>query len=309
GALPTITADMTIEFPTPPQQPGQLPPPNPVTIDAQGQSRILWVAAGADLTISGLALANGSAYTGGGIFNRGTLTLAGCTVSGCKATGSSGGGITNYGTLTLTDSTLSGNSASLDAGALYNVGGTLSLTNCTVSGNTAQTGAALYLIGGTNTLTHCTISGNTSTGSSNVPGVLLRPNVTAVNVNDTIIAKNNGAFSGAYDISGPATGSNNLIGTGSVTGSNNQLGVTDPKLGLLAWNGGPTQTVALQPRSPAIGAGNAGSVTKDQRGLPLDSPNADIGAFQFQGLPPTVTSFSGDATGTVGIAGSFTFTA
>ncbi len=300
GALPTISAAMTI------QGPGA----NVLTIDAHGQSRILELSASANLTLSGLTLANGSAYTGGGIFNSrgGTLTLVGCTVSGCKATGASGGGIVNYGTLTLTDSTLSGNSASLDAGALYNVVGTLSLTNCTVSGNTAQTGAALYLIAGTNSLADCTISGNTSTGSSNVPGVLLRPNVTTATVNDTIIAGNNGAFSGAYDISGSATGSNNLIGTGSVTGSNNQLGVTDPKLGLLAWNGGPTQTVALQPGSPAIGAGNALSVTKDQRGIALDAPNADIGAFQFQGPPPSVT-VSGPTTGTIGIDLPFTFTA
>ena len=38
--------------------------------------------------------------------------------------------------------------------------------------------------------------------------------------------------------------------------------------------GGPTQTMALLPGSPAIGAGIAVSgVTTDQRGLPLDSPN------------------------------------
>ena len=44
--------------------------------------------------------------------------------------------------------------------------------------------------------------------------------------------------------------------------------------------GGPTQTMALLPGSPAIGEGAAvAGVTTDQRGFALDSP-VDIGAFQ-----------------------------
>ena len=50
----------------------------------------------------------------------------------------------------------------------------------------------------------------------------------------------------------------------------------------LAFYGGPTQTMALLPGSPAIGKGIAVSgVTTDQRGFPLDNP-IDIGAFQTQ---------------------------
>ena len=47
---------------------------------------------------------------GGGLFNLGTLTLTGCTVSGNSA-GDEGGGLFNDGMLTLTDCTVSGNSA------------------------------------------------------------------------------------------------------------------------------------------------------------------------------------------------------
>ena len=51
----------------------------------------------------------------------------------------------------------------------------------------------------------------------------------------------------------------------------------------LGFYGGPTQTMALLPGSPAIGTGTAVSgVTTDQRGVPLDSPTPDIGAFQTQ---------------------------
>jgi CSLREA domain-containing protein len=299
GALPTITAAMTI------QGPGA----NVLTIDAGGQSRILVLSASADVTMSGLTLANGSAgsTSGGAIANfGGTLNLTNCTLSGNKAV--YGAGLYSTGTSTLTGCTLSGNAAAFFGGGLYS-SGTLSMTNCTVSGNTAQSSGGLDLTGVSNTLVHCTVYDNTGTVSASnfVAGIYILGAGTTLD--DTIVVGNSGP-SGASDLggSGTASGSYNLIGTGSVTGSNNQLGVSDPKLGLLAWNGGPTQTVALLPGSPAIGASNASGVTTDQRGLPLDSPSADIGAFQFQGLPPSVT-ISGPPTGTVGIAGSFTFTA
>jgi len=77
------------------------------------------------------------------------------------------------------------------------------------------------------------------------------------------------------------------VQTGNIIGQ-------DPKLGPLAKNGGPTQTMALLPGSPAIDAGNpakpgsgkgACEVT-DQRGTPRGATGAgkavcDIGAFEY----------------------------
>src|SRR5262249_32580078 len=66
---------------------------------------------------------------------------------------------------------------------------------------------------------------------------------------------------------------------------------SDPKLGPLQNNGGPTPTLALQPGSPAIDAGiNAVAVdhsdnplTTDQRGQPrIVNGTVDIGAFEDQ---------------------------
>ena len=66
---------------------------------------------------------------------------------------------------------------------------------------------------------------------------------------------------------------------------------TDPLLGLLADNGGPTPTLALLPGSPAIDAGSCPTRTRDQRGLPrpVDDPGApnvtdacDVGAYEKQ---------------------------
>ncbi len=57
---------------------------------------------------------------------------------------------------------------------------------------------------------------------------------------------------------------------------------TEPRLGPLADNGGPTLTQALLPGSPAIDAGVAvAGVTTDQRGVPRPQGRApDIGAFE-----------------------------
>jgi hypothetical protein len=67
------------------------------------------------------------------------------------------------------------------------------------------------------------------------------------------------------------------------TGSLND---TDPMLGQLADNGGPTLTMALLLGSPAIDAGNTSAApATDQRGLPRPRGQAaDIGAYEFQSV-------------------------
>jgi len=57
----------------------------------------------------------------------------------------------------------------------------------------------------------------------------------------------------------------------------------DPKLGLLAHNGGPTETMAIAATSPALDAipKAACAVAKDQRGVPRpQGPSCDIGAYE-----------------------------
>ncbi len=107
---------------------------------------------------------------------------------------------------------------------------------------------------------------------------------------DTIVAGN--AQTGG-DIAGNGAarvvGSFNLIGAGGsggiVGGTDGNIvltGSTGPGLAPLGNNGGPTQTMALLPGSPAIGAGVALKIAPtDQRGDPLDTP-PDIGAYQSQ---------------------------
>ena len=291
-----ITGDLTVTGPG----------ANLLTVSGNQASRIFNIG-GVTANISGLAIANGKvtggfSNLGGGIFidSGGALTLSNSTLSGNSASSVAfnfpasfqnfGGGIyNNGGTLTISNSTLSGNSTTGSpvnlgdtvqnfGGAVFNNGGTLTVTNSTLSGNSA-TGGAINFGGaisnfGTLTLTNSTLAGNSA---NSLGGAIF--NGGTVNARNTIIANNTGA---GPDFAGTLTSQgHNLIGntagvtiTGDTTGN---ILNQDPKLGPLANNGGPTQTMLLLPGSPAIDAADdcvfnnscspllAAALTTDQR--------------------------------------------
>ena len=120
-----------------------------LTIDVNGQSRVMEIQPGATAALHGLTLTGGfSSGNGGAILNnQATLSLSACTLSGNSA-GDNGGGIFSDGrngsaTLSLSSCTLSGNSAVTGGGGIFSTGGdegsaTLSLSACTLSGNSAR---------------------------------------------------------------------------------------------------------------------------------------------------------------------------
>ncbi|MHB1560624.1 MAG: beta strand repeat-containing protein, partial [Isosphaeraceae bacterium] len=272
-----------------------------VTISGGGSSRVFQVDNGVTASLSGMTITGGNAGygPGGGLLNSGTATLTDVTVSGNSAK-YLGGGLLNSGTATLTDVTVSGNSAKYLGGGLDNKG-TATLTGVTVSGNSAKYGGGL-LNYGTATLTGVTVSGN----SAKYGGGLENFGGTAT-LTDAIVA-GNGNGGGGGDIGGKnvdPSSSYNLIGTGGSGGLSNGVnhnivltGSQVPGLAPLGWYGGPTQTMALLPGSPAIGAGVAVSgVTTDQRGAPRPgSGPVDIGAFEQEGYTVAVASGSGQST-------------
>jgi fibronectin-binding autotransporter adhesin len=95
-------------------------------------TRVLRVAAGASVSISGITITGGQdpnpdGSFGGGIQNAGTLTLNGVTVSGNQSGNGvqgagNGGGIYSTGALTLVNSTISSNSAIGTSTVLYGSG-------------------------------------------------------------------------------------------------------------------------------------------------------------------------------------------
>jgi parallel beta-helix repeat protein len=265
-------------------------------ISGGGQSRVFQVNGDVTASISGLTISGGSTTgNGGGLYNDGTTRLNDVTLSGNTAT--AGAGLWNNGTLTLTDSTIAGNTATGNGGGLGAAGGTASLSDCTISGNSAANGGGLATLG-TASLIDCTISANSASGS----GGGLYNKGTAI-LQDTIVAGNTGTGSTSSDIAGNVSSSsaNSLIGIGGAGGIQNGVSgniVLSSLVGLgltpLGSYGGPTQTMALLPGSPAIGAGAGTSgISTDERGAPRPTSGAiDIGAFQDQGYTLAVSSGS-----------------
>jgi hypothetical protein len=251
-----------------------------LTISGEQLSRVFTINSGVTATLNGLTMANGlvggaADNYGGGIYNNGTLNLANSALSGNSVVSEGnnyGGGIYNAGTLTVVNSTLSGNSASglttafNQGGGIYNdTAGTAILTNSTLSGNSV-TGGAVEAGGGifnsgAVTLTNSTLAGNSASGgaNSNVGGGIDNYGAGTVNASNTLIAGNT-ASSGGPDVSGAFTSQgHNLIGDtngATIMGDPaSDIVSPNPMLGVLASNGGRTQTIALLPGSPAIDAG------------------------------------------------------
>ena len=268
------------------------------------------------VTLTECTVSGNTGYRGGAISNysmTGTVELLDCTVSGNTATYTGGGGIENRGTLTLTDCTVADNRAAKGGGGVYNeeqpsekVGGSATLTNCTVSGNSATggSGGGVQNLVGTISLTNCTISDNVASASGGGVAVTATNTLT---IGNSIVAGNTattsdpdviGAFtSQGHNLIGKTDGSTGWVGsdlTGTIASPLNALMVP------LANYGGPTETMALLPGSPAIDAGNnaliPSGVTTDERGLPrIVGGTVDIGAFESSGFTIAVVSGSGQS--------------
>src|SRR5262249_2605613 len=144
---------------------------------------------------------------------------------------------------------------------------------------------------------NCTITGNTGGVSSSG---IYSPGAQTANVylSSSIVAGNlptdvNGAtaFPGAdHNLIRHGTGPAFLKGCKSQQVGSSALPL-DPQILPLANNGGPTQTHALKPTSPAIDAGaNPAALAFDQRGTPFTRQIAtsfDIGAYERDTIPPT----------------------
>jgi hypothetical protein len=274
-------------------------------IDGGGVNTVVTISS-AYVTLSKVTIQNGLSAFGGGISNNGALTLNNSTVTQNQDKGkfSRGGGIGNRGTLIVNNSTISGNSAHgfagfvAEGGGIYNAG-TLTLNNSTLSGNSAVVaynplgcatpdGGGIYSQSGTVTINNSTLSGNFAEDCHGYGiGGGIYGNVTLQN---TIVANSpyGGNCSGTMTSKGYNLSSDNTCTFNGPGDLNN----TDPLLGPLQNNGGPTQTQALLPGSPAIDAGNPNGCTDgnghllktDQRGAPRpdkeDSGGCDMGAYE-----------------------------
>ncbi|MEX0992429.1 MAG: CSLREA domain-containing protein [Solirubrobacterales bacterium] len=234
---------------------------------------------------------------GGGVWvnKDATLDATDSTISGNSAD-TNGGGAWSAGTLTLNSSTVSANKGA-NGGGLHNHGGKLDLTNTTVSGNQATLGGGILdhdvagePSGGT-TARSSTIAYNKATESGGgILNFLIGTTPGSVTLGNTIVASNTLTNNVPGNCFGPMTSAGyNLSSDMSCSiGSLGDLQDTDPSLGPLEDNGGPTLTHALAAGSPAIDAGpptpptgDCPPPTSDQRGVVRPQRlRCDIGAVE-----------------------------
>ncbi|MBV8859392.1 MAG: Ig-like domain repeat protein [Acidobacteria bacterium] len=264
---------------------------------------------------------------GGGIYNQGTLSLVDCLVagnttgngvtgSGQLGDGGGGGGIYSAGALALTNSLVNGNgtgtgpNAGGSGGGIY-ASGQAALTNTTVSNNTtgaggfaSSRGGGAYANGLTLTLTNSTVTGNSSQFGGD-HGLAVGPSQASISVGNTVVARNGtGTQSDLTALPNwYVSRGHNIIGIAGNTGGGNafidgqngdRVGTPaspfNPLLGPLGDYGGPTQTFALLPGSPAIDAGSStGAPATDQRGVGRVGA-VDIGAFESRGFQLAATA-------------------
>jgi CSLREA domain-containing protein len=272
-----------------------------------------------DMTITG-GDANGGRTAreitlGGGVYNQGTATLERLRLVSNNADG--GGGVFSIpgSYITIRDSLLAHNTA-YEAGAIrFDSGG--ELINSTITANTLlplpnesyaqqpklaatlidaisgygggidhRGGNDLVIINSTITDNHAIKGGGGLNSGQGYAAISDQTSISRVRLLNTIIAGNtSSAGPGNCNVQQQiiqSTG-HNLDSDGSCfLTATGDLPKHNPLLGPLADNGGPTDTQALLPGSPAIDAGAAdGCPQYDQRGVARpQGPGCDIGAYE-----------------------------
>ena len=235
-------------------------------------------------TVSGNSM--GDDGLGGGIgnlsgFGNATLTVLNSTISTNVGSRNGGGaGIlnesfsTNIASAQITGSTISSNSCGSFGGGVGNdaFGGTaeIQLVNCTFNGNSAGSdgvGGSIYN------------DAEDGTATAQLASTILNAGAFGANLANVVFGKGQASITSlGFNLSSDDGGGYLHLSTDLVN--------SDPMLGPLQDNGGPTFTHALLCGSPAIDAGtNFALLATDQRGdgFPrIFGAATDIGAFELQ---------------------------
>jgi hypothetical protein len=264
---------------------------------------VLETVPSAALAISGLTIANGTVNgPGGGVRGSGTLVLERVALEDNLAF-SPGGAVSWGGQLTVRSSTFSGNvsnGANVSgplAGAIRLANGQLEIANSTIVGNTASnplsgtlsSGGILADATATTTIENSTIAGNTSARVTDPANILAAGPTT---ITSTIVANPLGGGPSCGASPGPITsGGFNVDSAASCSFTlPTDSPTTNPVLGPLTDNGGPTATMAPGPSSPVLDAGSGIGLATDQRGVARvfdlggivnAADGADVGAVEL----------------------------
>ena len=255
-------------------------------IDGRGASRVINVPAEASAVLAGLSITGGNDATGGGAFVApgGQLSFFNAAIEGNTAT-TRGGGIQAAGSVSMIGTTVSGNRVTGGSGGGIAVesGGQAILQSSTISGNTASSGGAITTGAGNIILVQMTVAGGVNVEVGGSAG--------SFTIWNSILAGGGaGACQGTLGAAPHSQWSGNLADDASCNFAPGEgAASTDPRLGSLTNNRGPTDTRAILSGSPAINAADQNRCFgTDQRGAAPVGP-CDIGAFEFGGQVPEPT--------------------
>jgi hypothetical protein len=231
----------------------------------------------------------GGVAWGGAIYNgvSATLSLNNCTITANRAEGpdgpvtsisnmgaaAQGGGVANLGNAAIVHCTLANNTVlggdSHEGGSLFGYfdGGAASGGGC--YGAAGSVTSMLNTIFAPNTLV-----GGAPGGPQQSPGAEIGPDV------------NGSVNSQGHNLLGRSDGCTGFTADDLQGGTTSETRL-DPKLGILGYYGGTTQTLPLLIGSPAINSGGTTASGRDQRYFVRTGP-PDIGAFEYQGTQPTL---------------------
>jgi len=244
---------------------------------------------------------------GGGWFTAGALSATDVQVLGTSVTadgGVAGGAFLTAGSdaSTITDSTFGGNTVTMSGtGSVYGgiayftAGASLvnvTMDDATITAPPASTASVVYVdtaVQLTNdTIANDTVQSTTGAAFTGTEGGLVMGGDYVAGFKNTIVATTPSAancnLAGKTGASFVSAGGNIDSGTSCGFTQSSDQQSTNPMVATVADNGGPVQTAALLPGSPAIGRGvSAGCPATDARGVARPAGHCDVGAFQTSG--------------------------
>jgi hypothetical protein len=279
-----------------------------------------------NITVKDNEAGGNGAGAGAGIYlHSGNSTFTDITVTGNKVVQNSGGGIfINNGTHTFTDITVSNNKAD-DGGGIFIDNGNHTFTGVAVTGNEATaTGAGIYLQGSAITsFTNILVAKNFIDDEGGAGGIQVYGNGTHTITNATIADNSNkdsGRGAGIEQSGGTLNLSNSIIWrnmrdgvpgniTGTVNHDHNLLQGGTPDGAFIVSSKDPefvsaaTGDYRLTACSPAINIGNDGlnsaSTDLDGASRRYNGGIIDLGAYEYQGDPPTFSTVKPSSAGIV----------
>jgi predicted outer membrane repeat protein len=232
----------------------------------------------------------------GALHNNGDLIVREAVFSGNNVRNGSGGAVENWQTALFENSTFENNRSYSRGGAIFagQAPAELILRKVTLSQNEAPEGGAIYSQG-VLFIENSTLSANRASegsailsyGTTTLNYITIFGNLMLEN-NQGAAVQNYGSFSLANSIVSGTSGGKNCLGDIFQVGFNLSdddtcpgYNITDPILGPLQNNGGPTYTHALLWGSPVVDAAAGDCPATDQRGVARPvGPACDLGAYE-----------------------------